>query len=213
MKVFGDRLKDLRKSNIVDQENIEKSHPMSQEELGRIFKNQVTKQTISNYEAGISEPDFEGLLAIAKFFNVTPEYLLGTSDFKNKQHEDMHKLSIFKPDTLKNLSGLTKSELDILEILILSPMCEFKFLLNVFLSYYNGIPEHAINRYIGAMGPGGAGAPMTMDLMKYENQMAQMAIANASEYILKYLDGLRPEGGKREWQTVTVVKEASKDET
>ena len=196
--ILSKRLKELRVE-----------HNKSQKEVLADLK---LKQTaLSNYENGTREPTFETLNKFARYYNVTVDYLTGNSEFKNVLHEKLHEQNVFfRPETVKQLASFTKNELDILEILVLSPLSEFKFLLNVFLSYYNGIPESKINLYIGALAPGGAGAPMTMDLMKYEKQMAQIAIANASEYILKYLDSLRPEGGKREWQTVTVVKEGPK---
>lgn len=48
---------------------------MSQKELAdRLF---VTVATISNYEHGVHFPDVEKLVALADFFDVTTDYLLG----------------------------------------------------------------------------------------------------------------------------------------
>ena len=40
----------------------------------------VTNQTISLWETGQREPDFDTLVKIAKYFNVTTDYLLGIED-------------------------------------------------------------------------------------------------------------------------------------
>lgn len=62
--LFGIRIKELRESK-----------GLSQVELADIFC--VTKQTISAWEKNIQETDFTLLIAIAKFFEVTTDYLLG----------------------------------------------------------------------------------------------------------------------------------------
>ena len=40
----------------------------------------VNQRTISSWETGIREPDYEMLVKIAKFFDVTTDYLLGVED-------------------------------------------------------------------------------------------------------------------------------------
>lgn len=50
---------------------------MSQAELGRVIF--VSGGTISNYENGVHYPDVEKLMALADYFNVTVDYLLGRS--------------------------------------------------------------------------------------------------------------------------------------
>ena len=51
---------------------------LSQTDLGNIFS--VSRQTISSWESGQREPSIDTLVNIAKFFNVTTDYLLGTED-------------------------------------------------------------------------------------------------------------------------------------
>lgn len=64
MEQFGDRLTELRQK-----------HKLTQLELASaIF---VSVSTISNYEKGVHFPDMEKLTAIADFFHVTTDYLLG----------------------------------------------------------------------------------------------------------------------------------------
>ncbi len=60
---FKDKLLDLRKKN-----------GYSQEELG--YKINVTRQTISNWEAGITTPELNKIIELAKVFNVTTDELL-----------------------------------------------------------------------------------------------------------------------------------------
>ncbi len=62
--MFGDRLKELRKERNV-----------TQEELGKICG--VAKNTVSYWENNTSQPSYEILEKIAKYFNVSPNYLLG----------------------------------------------------------------------------------------------------------------------------------------
>ena len=40
----------------------------------------INQRTISSWETGIREPDYEMLVKIAKFFDVTTDYLLGVED-------------------------------------------------------------------------------------------------------------------------------------
>lgn len=64
MTSFKDRLRTLRKQNL-----------LSQQELAD--KMGVSKQTISQYERGVREPDFESLEALCDIFNVSSDYILG----------------------------------------------------------------------------------------------------------------------------------------
>ncbi|MCP3763860.1 helix-turn-helix transcriptional regulator [Domibacillus sp. A3M-37] len=65
----GDRLKELRTSN-----------KLTQEELGKRVN--VTKVSVSGYENGNRTPDTDTLQKIADFFEVTTDYLLGRSNVK-----------------------------------------------------------------------------------------------------------------------------------
>jgi len=67
MNKFGERLKELR---------LEKG--MSQFELGQVFS--VDNRTVSTWENSIHEPDFDTIIKIAKYFDVTTDYILGNSD-------------------------------------------------------------------------------------------------------------------------------------
>lgn len=67
MSKFKNRIKQLREQ-----------HHFSQQELAD--KLNVHKQTISQYERGVREPDFDNLLALCDIFNVSSDYLLGKTD-------------------------------------------------------------------------------------------------------------------------------------
>lgn len=66
MGAFGQRLKELRKQRGI-----------SQNELSKYIG--VSKSSVNMYERGEREPSFETLEAIADFFNVNMDYLLGRS--------------------------------------------------------------------------------------------------------------------------------------
>ncbi|MCL2370555.1 MAG: helix-turn-helix domain-containing protein [Firmicutes bacterium] len=65
---FAERLKELR---------IEES--LTQYKLAQILR--VDKTTIRNWEKGTNETDFATLMKLAKFFEVTTDYLLGMTDY------------------------------------------------------------------------------------------------------------------------------------
>jgi len=94
-EIFGERLRELRKSR-----------KLSQKKLAGILG--LTDNAISLYEKGRHEPLFEHLVNIAKFFNVTIEYLLNiTEDAKGQDDYDVvvyiAKDKNISADTLKNL--------------------------------------------------------------------------------------------------------------
>ena len=66
-KIFQERLRLLRKEQGVSQKKIA-------ENIG------ITEVGYRNYEIGRRKPNFDILPAIADFFNVSTDYLLGRSD-------------------------------------------------------------------------------------------------------------------------------------
>ena len=64
--MFSIRLKELRMNR-----------GLSQRELAIIFK--VSTGTVGNWEVGTREPDFNTLVNLAEYFNVSTDYLLGAS--------------------------------------------------------------------------------------------------------------------------------------
>ncbi len=68
--MIGERLYDLRKDK-----------GLSQDELGDLLN--INKHSISSYERGRSEPPDEIKIILAKFFDVSIDYLLGVTDIPN----------------------------------------------------------------------------------------------------------------------------------
>lgn len=69
--MFGKRLKELRLA-----------YPMTQEELAKALN--VSPSTISLYESGSREPSGSFIVTVARFFNVSSDYLLGLADSSPK---------------------------------------------------------------------------------------------------------------------------------
>ncbi len=68
MQIFATRLKELRKEK-----------GLTQAQLAEILK--IKQQSYTRYELETSEPCFEMLVEIAKFFDVSTDYLLGLKDY------------------------------------------------------------------------------------------------------------------------------------
>lgn len=85
---FGERLKELRKAN-----------NLNQTELGKILG--VEKSTVSMYENNNSRPDDEIKVKIANYFNVTLDYLLGRSSNPKLNRKD-------EIDIQKDLNNMKK---------------------------------------------------------------------------------------------------------
>lgn len=54
---------------------LRKEKGCSQEELGKVVS--VTGATVSRWEAGLVEPDYQILINLSDFFSVSTDYLLG----------------------------------------------------------------------------------------------------------------------------------------
>ena len=65
--MFGDKLRELRKNK-----------KLSQDEMGKVLD--VASTTISNWEKNITQPSFEKVYEIAKYFDVSINYLFGWTD-------------------------------------------------------------------------------------------------------------------------------------
>jgi len=70
---------------------------------GLAMKLNLSQSTVSAYEVGERTPDLETLIAIANFFNVSIDFLVGLSDVKvNINHGKL------KPDEIEHLSKYKK---------------------------------------------------------------------------------------------------------
>lgn len=105
MKVFGERLKDLRvKRNL------------TQDEFGLIFEPPLAQSTVGTYERGVRQPSLENLVVISRYFNVTTDYLLGITDeyttidtFKEENPKELRDF-LSKNKVLFNGSELNEEE-------------------------------------------------------------------------------------------------------
>ena len=111
--MFAQRLKKLRTEKQI-----------SQAELATVLN--ISNRTISMYEQGNSEPTIETLSKMADYFNVTTDYLIGRSDGRTLENQEIHKslgltdesistLSIFKQ--LEN-NEYTKNQLRNINVLL-----------------------------------------------------------------------------------------------
>lgn len=67
MNIFGSRLKQLRTSKKI-----------TQNELSKLLD--VSRSAVAGYETSGKQPDFEKVLLLANFFEVSTDYLLGITD-------------------------------------------------------------------------------------------------------------------------------------
>ena len=67
LEIFATRVKELRKQK-----------RLSQTELGEVLG--LTHKSISTIESGVRGTTIEKLILLAKFFNVSTDYLLGLKD-------------------------------------------------------------------------------------------------------------------------------------
>lgn len=67
MSVLAERVKKLRKAS-----------KQSQNEVGKALGK--SRETVSKYELGEREPDPEAIVSLSKHFNVSTDYILGTTD-------------------------------------------------------------------------------------------------------------------------------------
>ena len=70
MATFEERLVELRTKAGV-----------SQQAIGDVLE--VSRWAVHNYEAGKNRPDCNGLIALADYFNVSLDYLVGRSDHRD----------------------------------------------------------------------------------------------------------------------------------
>ena len=122
--VFGIRLKELR----------EEEKGLTQAKLADELH--TSKQSIWNYEANHREPNIDMLLAMAKKFNVSIDYLLGNSNFKNTQHEmlcDKYESVVSGEKIIKKLINLPSDTLDFIGTL---------FSTNSFIEFINTLEQY-----------------------------------------------------------------------
>ncbi len=101
MSIFSTRLKELR-----NQANL------SQQELSKIIG--ISKSSINMYERGEREPGLETVGALADYFDVRTDYLLGKTDDKRRPQEakKYNKLIIESLDNYRQLHGYDRKQME-----------------------------------------------------------------------------------------------------
>lgn len=102
-------------------QQLRKKINMSQEELSN--KVGVTRQTISNWETGISAPDIKQAKDLAKVFNVTLDELVGNA---------IYDTLIKKTTNIEKLAGMTIKFIEILIFLIVVAIISIIFFAHYF---------------------------------------------------------------------------------
>lgn len=80
MSVFGRRLRELR-----NKRNLSIDDLVNQ--INKIYETSISKSMISRYENGQTDPKMENVRAIANFFKVSADFLLGISESNSKPFE------------------------------------------------------------------------------------------------------------------------------
>lgn len=115
---------------------------ISQEDIA--FHLDVSKQSVSNWESGISMPDLESIIKLSKLFGVSTDYLLknrkSSSEFNyyTVEQKEFKRLSQFKIITIVLLTLSIATLVTLLAISLLEP-----------ISFTNG---NTGNEYKGFMG-------------------------------------------------------------
>ena len=102
MNKLGTRIKELRIENRKTQEQIAK-------DLG------TTKATIGRYELGTREPKTDILNALADYFNVTTDYLLGRTEERHAKKERFQGVNSISAHRIGNIEQLPDEALDQLD--------------------------------------------------------------------------------------------------
>ena len=108
-------------------QQLRKKINMSQEELSN--KIGVTRQTISNWETGISAPDIKQAKDLAKVFNVTLDELVGNT---------IYDTLVKKTTNIEKLAGMTIKFIEILIFLIVVAIISIIFFANYFKTQPTG---------------------------------------------------------------------------
>lgn len=80
---------------------LRKNHKKTQEDIAKLLG--ITRPAYTAYESGNRQPDYDSLIKLAKFYDVSLDYLL-----TGKEKEDLDKGNLFFFD----MEGLSEEEID-----------------------------------------------------------------------------------------------------
>lgn len=83
MSELSERLKSLREEKGISMDKM-------CEDLSKIYNMNLAKSTISKWENGKSEPTMSYARVLAKYFNVTLDYIIGLTNEKSDNRKDQH---------------------------------------------------------------------------------------------------------------------------
>ena len=92
--MVNERLKQLRKER-----------NLTQTDLGKVLG--IVVSAYGRYELGTTEPDISNLIKLAKFYNVSIDYLVGLTDIREKTEFEKI-LEKLDPETQKHLVEIVK---------------------------------------------------------------------------------------------------------
>jgi transcriptional regulator with XRE-family HTH domain len=94
MNDLGNRLKELRESRDISMDKM-------CEDLARLYNANLAKSTISKWENGKAEPSLAYARILTKYFDVTLDYVIGTSNIPKEEK---------KPNQLETLAAHFEGE-------------------------------------------------------------------------------------------------------
>lgn len=120
--------------------NSRKKNGLSQEQLGE--KVNVTRQTISNWELGRTQPNPEQLKMLSQILNVSIDELLENDLFINKSINDDS--NVYKPtETIANVPKRNIYKIISIGLLILSVLLSISLICTIFINNNNSHNEIA----------------------------------------------------------------------
>lgn len=115
---FGSRLRELRKEHCLTMDEL-------CDQFNRRFGAKLSKCTISRYENSTQEPMLNTVDLLARFFDVSPVYLMGQSDERQCSASNIHNSAVVQGNTATTLivrngstqeRELTEEEAELLRI-------------------------------------------------------------------------------------------------
>lgn len=108
MHDLGSLLKKLRLENELTQEELSNK-------LNSLYNIKLNKGMISKWESNKSEPRFEYIKYLSKIYNVSLDYLLGLTNYKNEKDKQINKNQFNFSEFLKNPSGINGKQYSLLK--------------------------------------------------------------------------------------------------
>lgn len=87
---------------------LRKEEKLTQEQLGKYIG--FSANAIGQYETGIREPNFETLIKLADYFNVSIDYLLGRTTQRNLEFVNNEKLEPYKKEFIDYVKTMNELE-------------------------------------------------------------------------------------------------------